>query len=64
MTPPRWIAVKVTPREREALRRLAADSGDTVGGLVREALYARFGVGEWPTAHSLTTATSVGITPP
>lgn len=41
------IAVKLTVAEKAALRTLAGETGETVGALIREALYVRAGVGAW-----------------
>jgi hypothetical protein len=44
----RALAIKLTLAERRALTARAAADGDTVVGLVREALYARHRIGEFP----------------
>lgn len=51
--------VKLTTAERDGLRRLAQSSGDTVSGLLREALYSRYGVGDWSPCSSLTASSGI-----
>jgi hypothetical protein len=48
------LRVRVSARERHELRLAAARHGESVSGLVREALNRLYGVGDWPSTSSPT----------
>lgn len=47
------IKCRLTAWERTQLDAVAAAEGDSISGIIRDALYQLHGIGEWPTPSSL-----------
>ena len=50
----RNVIFRLTPAEWEQLRARAESEGDTVSELIRDALYARYGIGSLTVGSSMT----------